>query len=274
MFKVVPEFPNLSCDQNGNVKMNYKDTKNTYNEYINYKGYLVARIKTQGNSFIRMKHRLIAQTWLSNPFKLTEVNHIDGVKTNNTLTNLEYITHKNNMIHATKNNLLKNQHNVSLYKNNEFYKEFPSLKELGKYLGVGGLALVNKIKYSKIFNLIKEKDGKVNNFYIEIKNSKGFKKTTNSGKPSVQYFVYDIVNNKYHKYETLLECSYETTIIPTNLVMQLKGKDYYIHRPLGYIISIKEFDHLDIPHKKLTLKKRLENIKFKVDQFNEYLNKI
>ncbi len=197
MFKVVPEFPNLSCDQNGNVKMNYKDTKNTYNEYINYKGYLVARIKTQGNSFIRMKHRLITQTWLSNPFKLTEVNHIDGVKTNNTLTNLEYITHKNNMIHATKNNLLKNQHNVSLYKNNEFYKEFPSLKELGKYLGVGGLALVSKIKYSKIFNLIKEKDGKVNNFYIEIKNSKGFKKTTNSGKPSVQYFVYDIVNNKY-----------------------------------------------------------------------------
>jgi hypothetical protein len=47
MFKVVPDFPNLSCDEKGRISTNYIDTKNKYSEYINYKGYLISRIKTR-----------------------------------------------------------------------------------------------------------------------------------------------------------------------------------------------------------------------------------
>lgn len=45
-------------------------------------------------------HRLVAQSFLG----LSEltVNHIDGDKTNNKLTNLEYLSNKDNLLHATE----------------------------------------------------------------------------------------------------------------------------------------------------------------------------
>lgn len=53
-------------------------------------------------------HRLLAQAFLPNPDGLNEVNHLDGNKTNNSLDNLEWCTHKRNMSHAA-NELGKNR---------------------------------------------------------------------------------------------------------------------------------------------------------------------
>ncbi len=52
-------------------------------------------------------NRLVAMTFIQNndPLK-TQVNHIDGNKTNNNVLNLEYTTPSNNVIHAIENNLL------------------------------------------------------------------------------------------------------------------------------------------------------------------------
>ena len=53
-------------------------------------------------------HRIIALTfiWHSNLF----VNHIDWIKTNNDISNLEYVTHSENMLHALRTWLMK--HNI------------------------------------------------------------------------------------------------------------------------------------------------------------------
>ena len=53
-------------------------------------------------------HRLLAMTFIPNPNNLPEVNHIDGVKTNNNLENIEWVTHKQNMSHAFKIGLVNN----------------------------------------------------------------------------------------------------------------------------------------------------------------------
>jgi hypothetical protein len=45
-------------------------------------------------------HRLIANAFLSNPKNLPQVNHIGGNKSNNVLTNLEWIDLTGNMQHA------------------------------------------------------------------------------------------------------------------------------------------------------------------------------
>lgn len=51
-------------------------------------------------------HRLIALTFIPNPQNKSEVNHIDGNVTNNTIENLEWVTPAENMQHAKDNGLL------------------------------------------------------------------------------------------------------------------------------------------------------------------------
>ena len=45
-------------------------------------------------------HRIVAETFLCNKNKLLEVNHIDGNKKNNSVTNLEWVTRSQNIKHA------------------------------------------------------------------------------------------------------------------------------------------------------------------------------
>ena len=52
-------------------------------------------------------HRLLAQSFIPNPENKIEVNHIDGNTKNNAISNLEWVTNRENVIHAFKNNLIK-----------------------------------------------------------------------------------------------------------------------------------------------------------------------
>jgi hypothetical protein len=50
-------------------------------------------------------HRLIATHFIPNPENKREINHINCIKTDNSLSNLEWVTRKENATHAYKNNL-------------------------------------------------------------------------------------------------------------------------------------------------------------------------
>lgn len=71
--------------------------------------YLCVRLYKNKLSYNKLVHRLVAETFIPNPENKEQVNHIDGNKLNNNLSNLEWSTRSENMKHAYR--VLKTQPN-------------------------------------------------------------------------------------------------------------------------------------------------------------------
>lgn len=50
----------------------------------------------------RLLHRLVALAFIPNPLSKPDINHKNGIKTDNNLTNLEWVTESENSIHSYK----------------------------------------------------------------------------------------------------------------------------------------------------------------------------
>jgi hypothetical protein len=74
------------------------------------KGYLSINLidKKTGKSTRNSVHRFVAEAFIPNPDNKLTVNHIDGNKSNNTISNLEWATYSENAAHAIKTGLKKN----------------------------------------------------------------------------------------------------------------------------------------------------------------------
>lgn len=70
-------------------------------------GYLCVNLSRNNNHKPFRIHRLVAQAFIDNPLKKLQINHKDGNKLNNTMSNLEWCTASENQIHAYKNGLHK-----------------------------------------------------------------------------------------------------------------------------------------------------------------------
>lgn len=90
----------------GNVRsFNYNKAKKIQHlkkVVINKRGYLAVGLSKNGIFKIKTVHRLVAETFISNPNNLPQVNHIDENKLNNSVTNLEWCTNKYNINYGTR----------------------------------------------------------------------------------------------------------------------------------------------------------------------------
>lgn len=68
-------------------------------------GYYVVNLHKDGISYVIPVHLLVARTFIPNTLNLPTVNHIDGNKLNNDVSNLEWVSYSDNNIHALKNGL-------------------------------------------------------------------------------------------------------------------------------------------------------------------------
>lgn len=74
--------------------------------WINTRGYSHITLNVHCKKTVFRLHRLVAEHFIGKPNELqTDVNHIDGNKQNNAVSNLEWCTRSENMKHAIKTGL-------------------------------------------------------------------------------------------------------------------------------------------------------------------------
>ena len=143
------------CSNLGNVRsLNYRHTNTIKNLSLslNKNGYVQVNLWKNCKGKVLAVHRLVAETFLPNPDNKPEIDHINTIKTDNTVwfnedgsinydkTNLRWVTKKENMNNPLTK--IKMQINARKHSKGKYGKENPASKPI--------------IQYDKDSNFIKE----------------------------------------------------------------------------------------------------------------------
>lgn len=94
------------------------------------------------SKIVRKQHRvsrLVAEAFIPNPKNKRTVNHINGIKSDNRVENLEWMTHSENTQHALRTGLMDNLQKKVLMLNldNEPLKIFDSQTKASRQMNIG-----------------------------------------------------------------------------------------------------------------------------------------
>lgn len=115
IWKNISENSNYQISNLGNVKRGYRTLKPIRHCRT---GYARVNIRINGEPKALLIHRLVAKAFIPNPNNYPEVNHKNGINTDNRVDNLEWVTRKQNIKHSLKNNLSSkhlNTKEINLY---------------------------------------------------------------------------------------------------------------------------------------------------------------
>ena len=101
-------------------------------------------------------HRLVAKSFISNPYNKPAVNHIDGNRTNNKVDNLEWVTPRDNVIHSFKYGVRKKCKEVPRHTLLTDF-QISQIDKLRTLYTVNQLAKLFNIEYQSLKNIIHKK---------------------------------------------------------------------------------------------------------------------
>lgn len=134
LWKTITKFPDYEISSNGRIKYPIRKGKKPYLKRITYggksgDGYNTFSLRNNKILYNTVIHRLVAKEFLSNPNNYKIVNHKDGNKQNNKLSNLEWCSRSYNTKHAYDNNLISGKRCIlQLDENNNIIKEWETIK--------------------------------------------------------------------------------------------------------------------------------------------------
>lgn len=96
----IKDFPNYFVTDSGDIYTRkfgrFKKLKPWKVKY----GYLYVDLSKNGAVVHKRINRLVAQTFILNPYNKPQVNHINGITSDNRVENLEWVTNSENNLHA------------------------------------------------------------------------------------------------------------------------------------------------------------------------------
>lgn len=103
IWKDIPQYEGIyKCSNMGNIKrvVSNRCKKERILKGSSHRGYLMATLSKDDIHDRRMVHRIIASVFIENPHNKPQINHLDANKRNNCVSNLEWSTQSENIIHA------------------------------------------------------------------------------------------------------------------------------------------------------------------------------
>ena len=135
-FVKIEGFENYEVSNLGKVR-NIKSGR-ILKPHLNHNGYLKHHLYKHNKLKELFLHRIIAIAFIDNPEEKPQVNHIDENKLNNDLSNLEWCTVRENLIHGTRTKRVAeklSQKVIQLDLNDNVLNEFESIKQAGQKTG-------------------------------------------------------------------------------------------------------------------------------------------
>jgi hypothetical protein len=90
-------FENYQINEFGDI-LNLKTNRLIKKVYSN--GYLLVGLFKNGERKFFLRHRLVAESFIPNTENKQFINHINGIRDDNRIENLEWVTHSENVKHA------------------------------------------------------------------------------------------------------------------------------------------------------------------------------
>ena len=202
---------NCRCDRYGYPRFSYLNNKN--------------------KRITKTVHRAVGETWLRKRKNHDQINHVDGVKTNNDVTNLEWVTVKRNIIHSYE--MLLNSNTSPVLVSDLLEKKetkYRSIKDLAKFLNNPVSVLVPLIKHS-------DRNPIEGRYIVTVLDELAMLMRANTKNFGRKVFVYDEMEEKLTTYPSTLLACYFTGI---RSISQLSKGIVDVLNIIGYQVTYDE----------------------------------